>query len=317
MNRNTLFSIVTAATVATTFLTGCDLFTTPPSQLEAQLTLVPEVGELRGSEQLRALAADIVASLDIVGLDDTNTRVTFDESRKAYYFQVFGNDPVRSALLTQVAEGIDVLAARRAWPVQVKVRPLINTDTDDHGNRRTFNVHASWDKAEIVVGEHRPLSSGPLAEALRKAGHATSPQMRRCMIAFHTDPSLPSFEGNAEQYYANTPSWGRYQWLQEVLGPAHVFSSPYQISFVEPMLAKSFGDPLTYAKQGKLIVQFGYIDNDERHFGLEAPIGPHTKCERILAEKHADVQATIASAALLARVKSFGKARLMSLPVAK
>ena len=66
----------------------------------------------------------------------------------------------------------------------------------------------------------------------------------------------------ADRFLANAEASFNVLSQQPSMGaPLTVHGSYYTFdSFIEPMLAKWFGDSLTYAKQGKLIVQFGYID---------------------------------------------------------
>lgn len=303
-------------------LAGCE-YAKPPAQLEALLTLEPGAGDQSDKVQLRALADSIVGYLGLAGIDSKNARVRFDEAKKAYYFEVYGKQPVPKALLDQVAKGLNPLDKDRSWPAKVEVAPLDHLDTLLGSKERNFPVRASWKDAQIDAYVVRAPDLGYAMPTLDPTGAPKSaPKTALCMLSFKPEPALPKLEGTMEEFYGKSDDNDPHAQLRRRVMADRVLSAPHQVTFDEPELAKAFKEG-AMAKDGKLMFQFAVLEdvNVLDFAGSKtAPmdLGGHTKqqCQSELIKHYPALSKIMDKVALLEHVKAFGPARMIALPLA-
>jgi hypothetical protein len=277
------------------------------------VTLEADAGDKTDEKSLRALANQIVAYLQIKGVDSTNARVTYDPAKKAYYFEIFSRQPVPPALLDQVANSLNPLDVARSWPVKVDVAQHEHLDALLGSKERSFPVRASWKHAGIdaylvqTPGFAMPTAADP-------TGRGNLPQTALCMLSFKPQPALPKLEGTYEQVLGKGQDSASARLMRQ-LQPGQVMSVPHEVTFDEPELAGAFKEP-PLARDGKLMFQFAVIEDASvtEFIGDTAPIDfggtTQKKCSAELSEKYPALAKTLARAALLEHIATFGPAHV-------
>jgi hypothetical protein len=314
MSRRPFLALAATAAALSTVLSGCKYTEPLPAQLEAQLTLAPQAGAPREKAHLRLLADRIVDYLNLAGIDSKNARVRFDETRKAYYFEVFGRQPVARALLEQVAKGLNPLDRDRSWPANVEVAALAHLDTLLGGKERNFAVRASWKGAAIDAYVIQMPGAG-------FAMPGSAPKTALCMLSFVPEPAFPKLEGTFEQVYGKTQVDDNYALMRRHALPDQVFSAPYQVSFDEPELAKAFKEA-PMAKDGKLMFQFAVLEDvnvldfvGDKAAPMDFDGATQKKCVAELSAKYPALAGIIDRVSMLEQVKAFGPARIIPVPL--
>ncbi len=320
MLRNSSLALVAVSAALPVLLAGCDWFKPLPAQFQSLVTLEAAAGDLSDENSSRALAANIVAYLDIEGVDSTNTRIAFDEVKKTYHFELFGKQRLSKTLLDQVAKGLDPSKIAQSWPATVEVAKLEHLDTLLGSKERSFPVRASWKHAGIdayVVQSAFPGLSMPTAAD--PTGRGSMPKTALCMLSFQPEPALPKLEGTYEEVHGPEHDSARARLVRQ-LQSNQAIGVPHEVTFDDPELAKAFTEP-PMAKAGKLMFQFAVIEDASvtEFIGDTAPIDfggtTQRKCLTALDEKYPELAKSIKRMALLEHVKTFGPAHLPPVPV--
>jgi hypothetical protein len=140
-NRSTPFHslIQTVVVGGCVLLGGCDLFGDPPTQLEAEITVVRE---LRDKD---ALVKNMVEYLALKGLPETQFRlVPSDGKANTYSLRLVGKEAIPATLLEQLATGLAAAGKERTWSAKLSVDAPAELDQFLKTKQRPFRWPAGF-----------------------------------------------------------------------------------------------------------------------------------------------------------------------------
>lgn len=313
-----LFSKASAALaiVVSCTLTGCDLFSAPPTQLEAKLTTSgPSV------EDEDALARKLVQKLNVKDLKIDNVRVVFDKDQKATFFRVVGKEALPPALLQQVGAGLARLNQEITWQGKLIVEASPWLDAFLKTDKREFPIVAAWQGAEVEAFLLRSAAEALFGQTAFMLNKKDLPEWVACVLSFAPNDKLPPLKGKMEDA---EPEHERPDIM--IAGPSATAQSeitvPHRVIFTQAELAR-LKEPVVV--QGKLYFQFALIEGaDVTVAGGDGDGDPTTidhrtidLCRSKLREVAPKVQAMMDSAAMIGEVAAIGPARLVALPKAR
>lgn len=293
-------------------LAGCGVFSDPPTQLEAPLTLAGE--KIRDP---KALAAHFVEQLKIKELQPSQVRITFDSDKKQHFFRLVGKEALSATLIAQVANALPALNVRNAWQGRLVVDEDKQFDAFLKTSEREFPVAAAWHTATVEAYLMQNMFENALMRQMAqlRSDAPRSPQTVACMLSFTPHTELPRLTGKASEITDAPINLA----LERVGLAPREMTVPHKITVTEPAMAK-LDSPVV--EDGKILFQFALVEDAKvtviNTVGDTDPItfdhGAIELCNAKLAEVAPAARARMDQPATLAEIKAIGPARIVPLP---